>query len=490
MFAPPVPRLKSAAFSAARHGQPVGPRLRIGPVNDRAEREADRAAESAHSNRPLTASTQDGSAQSLAPRSVHDALRSPGRPLDATTRAYYEPRLGKDLADVRVHTGDVARQSAREVDALAYTVGSHIVFGAGRSDLATSTGRRLLAHELGHVARQPPGAPVLRRAPDSQPKKLEQFVPANQVVDLYRGPGEEWRGEWIIVLSGHVSPESAGRALWPQRVPLGVAIDLQVAVIDPIDQGTFKITGIDDRTIKLMEPSIAALFKARLADEASVEAKIDAARAAFRKRHSDLGEWKLRTLDFALKKATKGNPDLRLAFYRHYASAGFDEMDSDTELGETSSGDTDINEKALLLESRFKTDDPVALLAGTLIHEFVHTPQGGKDHAVASAPKEGKAYGIEVFFAERMGDEARQDVIYKRYRGTDPIDQKMGGDKIFLQSYYIMTQLYKIVDSDGGPAGAKARAMSVEFISKNANDFGPDLRAFIAKHLPEGYVAM
>jgi hypothetical protein len=39
-------------------------------------------------------------------------------------------------------------------------------------------------------------------------------------------------------------------------VPLGVEIELQVAVVDPIHQGTFKITGIDDRTIKLMEPSM------------------------------------------------------------------------------------------------------------------------------------------------------------------------------------------------------------------------------------------
>ena len=33
-----------------------------------------------------------------APASVHEALRSPGQPLDAATRAYFEPRFGRDFS--------------------------------------------------------------------------------------------------------------------------------------------------------------------------------------------------------------------------------------------------------------------------------------------------------------------------------------------------------------------------------------------------------
>jgi hypothetical protein len=64
---------------------------------------------------------------------VHEVLRSPGQPLDAATRAYFEPRFGKDFSGVRVHTDAAAGQSARDVEAQAYTVGAdHLVFGAGR----------------------------------------------------------------------------------------------------------------------------------------------------------------------------------------------------------------------------------------------------------------------------------------------------------------------------------------------------------------------
>ena len=88
------------------------------------------------------------------PPIVHDVLRSPGQPLDATTRAFMEPRFGRDFSHVRVHTGDKAAQSARAVNALAYTVGSSVVFGAGRYVLHTTNGQKLLAHELTHVVQQ------------------------------------------------------------------------------------------------------------------------------------------------------------------------------------------------------------------------------------------------------------------------------------------------------------------------------------------------
>jgi len=91
---------------------------------------------------------------SEAPPIVHEVLRSPGRPLDADTRAFMEPRFGHDFGRVRVHTGAKAEGSARAVKALAYTVGDQVVFGAGQYTPDTITGRRLLAHELAHVVQQ------------------------------------------------------------------------------------------------------------------------------------------------------------------------------------------------------------------------------------------------------------------------------------------------------------------------------------------------
>jgi hypothetical protein len=65
-----------------------------------------------------------------------------------------EPRFGHDFGRVRVHTNTKAADSARAVNADAYTVGRDVVFGAGRFTPGTSEGRRLLAHELTHVVQQ------------------------------------------------------------------------------------------------------------------------------------------------------------------------------------------------------------------------------------------------------------------------------------------------------------------------------------------------
>jgi hypothetical protein len=89
---------------------------------------------------------------------VREALHDSGRPLEPGTRGYMESRFGVDFGNVRVHTGDLAAQSARSMNARAYTVGSDIVFSPGKYAPETSSGRKLLAHELTHVVQQSPGA--------------------------------------------------------------------------------------------------------------------------------------------------------------------------------------------------------------------------------------------------------------------------------------------------------------------------------------------
>ena len=88
------------------------------------------------------------------PPLVHEVLRSPGQPLDTDTRAFMEPRFGHDFSHVRVHTDARAAESARAVNALAYTVGRDVIFAAGQYMPGVSAGRGLLAHELTHVVQQ------------------------------------------------------------------------------------------------------------------------------------------------------------------------------------------------------------------------------------------------------------------------------------------------------------------------------------------------
>jgi hypothetical protein len=99
-----------------------------------------------------TLSGHPGEAGPVQRSTVHEVLGSSGRPLDASTRTDMEARLGADFSDVRVHTDAVARRSAEEVGARAYTSGQHVVLGRGGGDPHT------LAHELTHVIQQRAGA--------------------------------------------------------------------------------------------------------------------------------------------------------------------------------------------------------------------------------------------------------------------------------------------------------------------------------------------
>jgi predicted secreted Zn-dependent protease len=82
------------------------------------------------------------------------ATRTAGQPLDEATGAFMEQRFHFDFSHVRVHADDIAAKAARSVNARAYTVGAHVVFGSAQYNPWDAAGRRLIAHELTHVAQQ------------------------------------------------------------------------------------------------------------------------------------------------------------------------------------------------------------------------------------------------------------------------------------------------------------------------------------------------
>lgn len=102
-----------------------------------------------------------------------DAATAGGDPLPAPVRGYFEPRLGRGLDHVRVHTGARADEAARAVNARAFTLGRDVVFAAGEYRPESATGRHLLAHELAHVVQQG-SAGVLRRAPGDDDAKAKK----------------------------------------------------------------------------------------------------------------------------------------------------------------------------------------------------------------------------------------------------------------------------------------------------------------------------
>jgi hypothetical protein len=153
---------------------PLQRKLAIGSSSDPLEAEAEAVAACVVSAPPAVEPSVNSAPPALrrhpagpvqpveAPPIVHQELHSSGRPLDADTRAFMEPRIGHDLSAVRIHTGPRAEESAQAVHALAYTVGQDTVFAAGQYNPQSATGRRLLAHELSHTVQQSGGNPGSR----------------------------------------------------------------------------------------------------------------------------------------------------------------------------------------------------------------------------------------------------------------------------------------------------------------------------------------
>jgi len=108
-----------------------------------------------HSQTLQRSATRDAEGHSTA--LVNQTLRSAGQPLESGVQAFMESRFEHDFSHVRAHTDTRAAESARAVNALAYTVGQDVVFAGGQYAPRTTAGRHLLAHELSHVIQQSGG---------------------------------------------------------------------------------------------------------------------------------------------------------------------------------------------------------------------------------------------------------------------------------------------------------------------------------------------
>jgi outer membrane protein OmpA-like peptidoglycan-associated protein len=173
---------RSSPFRPVPPQQEPSQKLRRAPIinapGDAHEQEANRAAGQVLSNagaERLQAGPVQETSQTEAPPAVQEALSSSGQPLDPATRGFMESRFGHDFGNVRVHADSRAAESARQIDAAAYTSGSDIVFGAGRYETGTSSGLHLLAHELTHVVQQTQSGPgqVVQRQPAGTPGTLQ-----------------------------------------------------------------------------------------------------------------------------------------------------------------------------------------------------------------------------------------------------------------------------------------------------------------------------
>ena len=163
-----------------------------------------------------------------------NATRGSGAPLPAETREFMESRFGADFKDVRIHQDSTAAQLSRVVSAQAFTHGRDIYLGEGNEDLASSAGKRLLAHELTHTLQQ--GASSLVR---SAPAKKESFAPEQAQDQL--APSSAVAGPVVNHISEHASSSPALQREWKPD-PTGKPGDRRWH--EPLNGGLFRVTKV------------------------------------------------------------------------------------------------------------------------------------------------------------------------------------------------------------------------------------------------------
>ena len=87
-----------------------------------------------------------------------------GEPLEAQIQTEMESTLNHSFDNVRIHNGASSNAAAEQLGARAFTINKDIYFRRGEYDTATDQGKRLLGHELVHVAQQDN---VIPRTPSS-----------------------------------------------------------------------------------------------------------------------------------------------------------------------------------------------------------------------------------------------------------------------------------------------------------------------------------
>jgi Domain of unknown function (DUF4157) len=169
LIAPVVARVREGVRNWRETGQPpadvaaVDPRAAAGatdtPPREQEQRmqqgggpgaaAAESAAPAAHAKRAEPGSPADVVA------TLGDGAR-----LDGATAARMEGAFGQSFADVRIHTDATAARLADDHDAHAFTIGSHVAFGANTYRPGAPEGDALVAHELAHVVQQQGAGPV------------------------------------------------------------------------------------------------------------------------------------------------------------------------------------------------------------------------------------------------------------------------------------------------------------------------------------------
>jgi hypothetical protein len=210
-------RTRTSPSAAAANERWGGVTSRPKPLAVRSEQAADDAADIVMAtDAPPLAERPAGPV--LAARRLGGLLRTGGRPLDGPELRFFELSFGHDFSRVRIHSDERASGTAALLHARAFTIGNDIFLGRGELAHGEAARRRLLAHELVHIVRQPPALAIQRQEVPGE------LMSSPDVSSMTEEQLQE-RHDWILEVLAQFTESSRETALLEsQAARLGVEL--------------------------------------------------------------------------------------------------------------------------------------------------------------------------------------------------------------------------------------------------------------------------
>lgn len=129
------------------------------------EKEIQTAAEISGSRKPDISDQVETHCKNCSGRSIPDSKREP-----------FESKFDADFSGVKIHTCNDSVQMNRNLNSHAFTYGNNIFFNSNQYNPGTSSGDKLLAHELTHVVQQGKAQLRTKRKTNNNPDITERIT--------------------------------------------------------------------------------------------------------------------------------------------------------------------------------------------------------------------------------------------------------------------------------------------------------------------------
>lgn len=273
--------------SPATQGAPTPPAAEGAGAGARVQRTCDACADEGDFLQRAPARGRSRSTAPSAPKlasALALARSSGGRPLDREPKRALEPLFGRSFDHVRVHTDGEASRLAKSVNAKAFTVGQDVFFGPGQYRPETTSGKRLIAHELVHTVQQEGGARVQRdvlseaRAvisqvdddrlsplTDAEARQIGQRAAYHAVTGLRHDLANEILNQVDATMTGDVSEVAIGFASYLSDNPL------LAHSIARTDAGSSLLSRVSRLLLPRRRTDLTTILQAALAVRAATE---------------------------------------------------------------------------------------------------------------------------------------------------------------------------------------------------------------------------